>query len=90
MSTEQMKAISHRAWEEVINQKNLAVVEEVFASDYIWHGPQGLEIRGTEAMKQFLTAYFNAFPDFHVEIEDVIVEAEQDSKPLHLYRNARR
>jgi hypothetical protein len=46
MSTEQNKALLRRAWEEIFNQKNLAVGDELFASDYIYHGPQGQEIRG--------------------------------------------
>jgi len=41
MSTEETKALAKRAWEEMFNQKNLAVVDELFASDYIYHGPQG-------------------------------------------------
>ena len=77
MSTEETKALAKRAWEEMFNQKNLAVVDELFASDYIYHGPQGQEFRGTETLKQLLSNYLEAFPDLHMEIKDLIVEGDK-------------
>jgi steroid delta-isomerase-like uncharacterized protein len=77
MSTEQTKALVKRVWEEVFNQKKLAVVDELFASDYIYHGPQGYEFRGAESLKQLLSHYLEAFPDFHIEIEDLIAEGDK-------------
>ena len=77
MSTEENKALAKRAWEEVFNQKKLEVIDEVITSDYIYHGPQGHEFRGAESVKQFLSVYFEAFPDFHIEIKDLIAEGDK-------------
>jgi steroid delta-isomerase-like uncharacterized protein len=77
MSTEENKALAKRAWEEMFNQKKLEVIDELFASDYIYHGPQGQEFRGTETLKQLLSSYLEAFPDLHMEIEDLIAEGDK-------------
>ena len=77
MSTEQNKALVKRAWDEVFNQKKLAVVDELWSSDYIYHGPQGQEFRGTESLKQLLSHYLEAFPDLHIEVEDLIAEGDK-------------
>ncbi len=77
MSSEQNKALVKRAWEEVFNQKKLAVVDELWSSDYIYHGPQGQEFRGTESLKELLSHYLEAFPDLHIEIEDLIAEGDK-------------
>ena len=77
MSTEQNKALVKRAWDEVFNQKKLTVVDELWSSDYIYHGPQGQELRGPESLKQFISHYLEAFPDLHIEIEDLIAEGDK-------------
>lgn len=77
MSTEQNKALAKRAWDEMFNQKNIAVVDELFASDYIYHGPQGHEFSGTENLKKILSHYLEAFPDLHIDIEDLVAEGDK-------------
>jgi steroid delta-isomerase-like uncharacterized protein len=77
MTIEQNKALVKRAWDEVFNQKKLTVVDELFTSDYIYHGPQGQEFRGTESLKQLLSHYLEAFPDLHIDIEDLIAEGDK-------------
>ena len=39
MSTEDNKAVSRRFYEEVINQKQLAVINEVAGDHYLSHDP---------------------------------------------------
>ena len=46
----------------------------MFTEDYIYHGAGGQDIKGAENLKQFLTMYFNAFPDLQAEVEDVFGE----------------
>ena len=60
-----------------VQPKKLEVIDELFASDYIYHGPQGQEFRGTETLKQLLSSYLEAFPDLHMEIKDLIVEGDK-------------
>jgi ketosteroid isomerase-like protein len=33
------KALTRRAWEELLNQKNLDAIEEYYAPDLVWHEP---------------------------------------------------
>ncbi len=77
MSIEEKKAITQRFWEEIFNERKLAVIDELFTTDYVYRGAAGLEVHGQEGLKQLLTTYFNAFPDIHVKIEDMIAEEDK-------------
>ena len=73
MSTEENKAMVRRIIEEVVNKGDLAVVDEVMASNYVYHFP-GMEIKGPEGFKKFVTMMRTAFPDLHVTINDMVAE----------------
>ena len=77
MSIEENKAVVRRVWEELANQKDLALVDELFASNYVFHGAGGQEIRGPEGLKQTLATQFTAFPDLHTTIEDMVAEGDK-------------
>lgn len=77
MSTEQNKALAIRVWNEMFNQKNIDVIDELFASNYIYHGPQGKEFIGTESLKKFISHFLEAFPDLHLEVEDLVAEGNK-------------
>lgn len=49
------KAIYRRAWQELMNQWNLAIVDELFAPNYVLHDPH-VPLSGREALKHFTTA----------------------------------
>jgi predicted SnoaL-like aldol condensation-catalyzing enzyme len=74
MSTEQNKAVVRRFIEEVLNNQNVALVDELFAPDYVNHLAPG----GREGFKQFNTMLRSAFPDlkFHGSIEHLIAEGD--------------
>ena len=76
MSTEENKANSRRFYEEVINQKNLAVVDELFADNYTDHLlPPGLP-PGIAGLKIFIGVFHAAFPDGHLAIDQMIAEGD--------------
>ena len=76
MSTEDNKAASRRFYEEVINQKQLAVVDEVVGSNYLSHDfPPGLP-PGREGLKIFISVFHAAFPDGHLTIDQMIAEGD--------------
>jgi steroid delta-isomerase-like uncharacterized protein len=77
MSIQENKQSIVRFWEEVFNDRKLEVIDELFTEDYIYHGAAGQDIRGREGLKQFLSMYFNAFPDLHAEVEDVFGEGDK-------------
>ena len=76
-ATEQNKNIMRRFWEEVFNGRNFDLIDELFAKNWVYHGPAGQEIHGPEGLKQYLTIYFNAFPDLHAKVEDVFAEGDR-------------
>ncbi len=75
MSTEDNKALMHRAYD-ALNQKNLAILDEVYAPDLVVH-IVSTTIQGLEAFKQGLSLFLTAFPDARFTIEDMIVEGER-------------
>jgi len=73
MSLEKNKAII-RKLTEAFNKKNLAILDELIAPDYVDHTHQ---LRGLENVKQFFTMLIKGFPDFQFTIEDMIAEGDK-------------
>jgi len=71
------KATVHRFFEEVLNQGQVALIDELFAPNFLYHDPVRPDIRTREDYKRWVTQTRSAFPDLHFTIEDVIVEGEQ-------------
>lgn len=76
MSADQNKAAVRRAYEEVLNKGNLGVVNELFAPNYVLHAPGGVELKGPEGFRQYVTMFRTAFPDTHVTAENMVAEGE--------------
>jgi steroid delta-isomerase-like uncharacterized protein len=75
MSLEENKAIIRKVIE-AINKRNLALLEELIAPDFVYH-TDTQQIQGLEVMKQVIEEEINGFPDLHVAIDDVIAEGEK-------------
>ena len=75
MSTEENKALVRRFVAEVISQGDLAVVDDLLAATYTYHGP-GMEVSGPEGMKHLFTMLRTAFPDWAETIEELIAEGD--------------
>ena len=75
MSAEENKAIALRT-SEIVNQKNADLIEEFYPPDLVWHAPDQ-DIRGYEEARQFVSTFFDAFPDINITVEDVIGEGDQ-------------
>jgi predicted SnoaL-like aldol condensation-catalyzing enzyme len=73
MSLEKNKAMIRKGVEEV-NKRNIAVLDEFIAPDYVDHTNP---LRGLEDVKQFYTKAFKDFPDYHRTIEDIIAEGDK-------------
>jgi predicted ester cyclase len=76
MSTEHHKTTVQRFVERGINRKNMDEFDVFYSPDLIDHAlppnvPQGLPGR-----KMFASAFFAAFPDLHITIEDLVAEGE--------------
>jgi steroid delta-isomerase-like uncharacterized protein len=77
MAAEQNKAIVRRIYEEMFIKRNMHIVDELVAADYVDHNaPPGLP-RGREGLKQQATLYLTAFPDMRMTFEDMIAEGDK-------------
>jgi len=57
---------------------DLALVDEIFATNYVGNGPGGHEVKGSEGFKQLFTMYLiNAFPGLHFTIEDMVAKGDK-------------
>ena len=74
--SEQNKMTARRIFEEIESQGNLAVADEIFASDFVHRTPLG-ENHGPEGAKQFVSMLRRAFPDLHSTVEDQISDDDK-------------
>lgn len=63
-----------RRWFQVWNTGDLAIAEEIFATDFVNHDPNRPEATDFENYKAWVVENRTAFPDFHVEVHDMIAE----------------
>ena len=73
MTTEENKALARRALEEIMNQRNLAVFDELHSPDYVCH-LLSRTISGREPFKQFISMLLSVVPYLHIIIEDILAE----------------
>jgi len=67
------KAMVRKA-NEALNRRDLTVLDEFMASDYVDHANQ---LQGREDVKQLYIRTFKDLPDFHRAIEDIIAEGDK-------------
>ncbi len=76
MSVEQNKAVRRRFFEEVVNQGNLALVDELLSPDFVDHSGM-FGAPGREGARQGWAAFHAAFASFHSTLEDLIAEGDK-------------
>ena len=77
MSLEDNKAVVRRAYLDGMNNRDLSVIDEVFAPDYTVYYPGMDPITGVEEAKTAIGAFLDAFPDIVFTIEDQIAEGDK-------------
>ena len=75
MSAEENKDLARRSWE-IVSERNPDLIEEFYPPDLVWHAPDQ-DIRGYEEARQFVSTFFDAFPDINITVEDAIAEGDQ-------------
>lgn len=65
----EQQVLVERLFDQIINKGNLDVADELFASDYVDHGPMG-EMRGIAAFKEVVSMWRAAVPDVRCTIEN--------------------
>jgi steroid delta-isomerase-like uncharacterized protein len=76
-----VRAFMERFFTEAINQQDVSRLGEFCAADYKWHGAENSEALG-EAMGfdeyvRVCEVFFEAFPDFHVDIQEILVDGNR-------------
>jgi hypothetical protein len=79
MSTKDLKALGRRLVNEFNKGKAaaMAVIDEMVATNFVYHSVTGEDIHGLKDYKQSMNELFNAFPDLHWTIDDLIVEGDK-------------
>jgi steroid delta-isomerase-like uncharacterized protein len=73
----QNKVAMRRIFEEAWNQGDFTVVEEIFSPDYVAHfAPPGAPT-GREGFRWFITMYRTAFPDLHLQVNDMMADGDK-------------
>ena len=77
--SEENEALVRRYFEEIWDEGNLDLIDELFTTNFVRHGPTATEgeVRGLEAFKGVVSMYRAAFPDLRVPIEDLIAEGDR-------------
>lgn len=67
-----------RVWVEGLNRGDVSAADAAFAPDCIVHiTGVAAPFRGVGAWKEFMTGMLQAFPDFHLTIEDQLVQGDR-------------
>jgi steroid delta-isomerase-like uncharacterized protein len=75
--TEENKPIVQREADEIWNQGNLDVADELFATDFVNHDFNPPGVTDLEGYKGWVLKWRAAFPDYHVEIHDLVAEGDK-------------
>ncbi len=70
------KAVARRWYEDVINERNLDAVAEIYTPDYVHHGPGGAEMRGPDAVRALAAAILAASDDRHAVVVQQVAEGD--------------
>jgi steroid delta-isomerase-like uncharacterized protein len=68
------KALIRRWCSEGFNKNNMAIADEVYGANVIYHEPSAGEVIGLEPLKQFVVSWRAAFPDSLLTIEEQVAE----------------
>jgi [ribosomal protein S5]-alanine N-acetyltransferase len=77
MDLETNKRLVRRQFEELINNKNLMVIDSDMAVDFIDHEAAPGIVPGLEGVRQHINGLHQNCPDLHVTIEDIIAESDR-------------
>jgi predicted ester cyclase len=79
MSVKEIKTLMRRIFGEFNKGKAaaMAVIDECYAANCVVHGASGAVFHGLKDFKQYISEFYNALPDFHFTIDDMVVEGDK-------------
>jgi predicted ester cyclase len=79
----EQEQLVRRLFDEIINAGHVDVADELFADDYVDHGPMG-DMAGVEAFKGLVQMWRAAVPDVHCAIEDYFESGAMCAWNIHV------
>jgi steroid delta-isomerase-like uncharacterized protein len=70
------KDLARRWFDDIINQRDLDVIADVYAADYVWHGPEGEQIHGPAQARVFAAAILAASDDRKAVVQQQVAEGD--------------
>ena len=61
----------------LINDRNLDAAFQLYAPDYVYHGPGGQELRGRDGIRGLWELFLSAFPDLSASVDESISEGDK-------------
>jgi steroid delta-isomerase-like uncharacterized protein len=77
MTTTDLKPLYRRFVHELFNEKHLDIIDELVAPDVVSHAGFADQAPGAAGFKRGIAGFFAAFPDLHVDIEDLVAEGDR-------------
>jgi steroid delta-isomerase-like uncharacterized protein len=71
------KTLVRRYVEEVLNKRNLALIDELFAPTFIDHDASMPEAKGAAGVKRLAAMVHDSFSDLHFTVEDMVAEGDK-------------
>ena len=62
---------------ELIDQRQLDAAFELYAVDYIYHGPGGMELTGRDGIRGLWMDFLNGFPDLRSTVDDIVIQGDK-------------
>lgn len=75
-STAEKEALIHQLLD-LIDERKLDAAFQLYAEDYIYHGPGGQELRGRDGIRGLWDVYLTGFPDLSSTVEDMISQGDK-------------
>ncbi len=69
------KDLVRRIFDEVINEGRMDAIDDLFAEDFLDHGPMG-DMRGRDTFRQLVEQWRAAVPDVHCEVDNIVAEGD--------------
>jgi steroid delta-isomerase-like uncharacterized protein len=77
MSTEANKQLVERGFQRLMNNGELAIADELVSADFLNHEAPPEAPRGPAGLRGMVTMLRTAFPDFHIEVAELIAEGDK-------------
>ena len=74
--SEHNEAVMRQYIEQVLNQGDFSVLNDLVHPDYVYRAP-GHELRGREQLQALFKAYRSAFPDLHIDIDQLVTTVDR-------------